>query len=212
MSRFVLLTLSIIAVMCVSAEAQKKGRKRNRNVGITTLAGHAAVHKELKLSDKQVVAIAEAVAVARKGFQASRKLKGEERRKKGRDVNRKLRATIAETLNDDQRKRFLQIEIQWSSGSWIVGRQEVAKMLELTREQRVNIRKISQDMQQSVQKLRASTTDDNRQEIQRKVNTVLAKAREAALKVLSDEQRAKWKKVRGETFELPRRNRKKKQN
>ena len=41
------------------------------------------------------------------------------------------------------------------------------------------------------------------------ITAVLTKTREAALKLLTDEQQKKWKKAKGETFELPRRRRKK---
>ena len=126
-------------------------------------------------------------------------------------MNQKLRGVIAETLNEEQKQRLLQIELQWSSGAAILLRAEVSKALELTREQRRQIRELSKNMQESVLELRASQNDDNRQEVQRKIIAVLAKTREAALQLLTDEQQKKWKKAKGETFELPRRRRKKQQ-
>ena len=203
-------SLLLVVFLMLPVQAQKRPQ-RNRNVGIATLAAHPAVHKELKLKDKQAIALKEAVAEARKGFRESQKLKGDARRTKSRDVNQKLRGVIAKTLNEEQKKRLLQIELQWSSGSWIINRKEVSVALELTREQRRQIRDVSKTMQESVQKLRASQNDDNRQEVQRKMIAVLAKAREAALKLLTDEQKTNWKKAKGETFELPRRRRKKQQ-
>ena len=98
MNRIVLpLSLLLVLSLTLSVEAQKR-RQRNRNVGITTLAAHPAVHKELKLKDKQVIALKEAVAEARKGFRESQKLKGDARRMKGREVNQKLRGVIAKHL------------------------------------------------------------------------------------------------------------------
>ncbi|MFQ5733991.1 MAG: hypothetical protein ACE5KM_18795 [Planctomycetaceae bacterium] len=201
------LSLLLILPLTLSVQAQKR-RRRNRNVGITTLIAHPAVHRELKLKDEQKTALKQAAAEARKGFQASQKLKDQARRTRNREVNQKLRGVIAKTLNEEQRQRLLQIELQWSSGSWIINRADVAKALELTRDQRRQIRDLSKNMQESIQKLRASRNDDNRRDVQRKINAVLANAREAAIKLLTDEQRKKWKKARGETFELPRRRRK----
>ena len=202
------LSLLLVLFLMLPVHAQKR-RQRNRNVGITTLIAHPAVHKELKLKDEPKTALKEAAAEARKGLQATRKLKDKARRTKNRELNQKLRGVIAKTLNEEQRQRLLQIELQWSSGSWILQRADVFKILELTKEQRQQVRELSKSMNETVQKLRSSQNDDNRQEVQRKIIAVLAKAREAALKLLTDEQKKKWKKAKGETFELPRRRRKK---
>ena len=204
------LSLLLVVFLLLPVQAQKR-RQRNRNVGITTLAAHPAVHRELKLKDKQTIALKEAVAEARKGFRESQKLKGDARRTKSREVNQKLRGVIAKTLNEEQNKRLLQIELQWSSGSWILLRVEVSKTLELTREQRRQIRELNKKLQKTLQELRASRNDDNRRGIQERITAVLGKTREAALQLLTDEQQKKWKKAKGETFELPRRRRKKPQ-
>ena len=204
------LSLLLVLFLVLPVQAQKR-RQRNRNVGIVTLIAHPAVHEELKLKDDQKTALKEASAEARKGFQATRKMKDAARRTKNREVNQNLRGVIAKTLNAKQKQRLLQIELQWSSGSWIINRTEVSKTLELTREQRRQIRELNKKLQKTPQELRASRNDDNRRGIQEKIITVLAKTREAALKLLTDEQQKKWKKAKGETFELPRRRRKKQQ-
>ena len=198
------LSLLIIFSLMFPVLAQER-RQRSRNVGIVGLVAHAAVHKELKLKDEQATALKQAVEEARKGFQAARQVKDDEaRRKQNNGVNQKLRGVIAKTLDTEQRTRLLQIELQWSSGAWILRRMEVSKMLELTKGQREEILELAQKSQKTIEKLRATQNDDNRQEVQRKITAALFYTRESALKLLSEEQQKKWKKAKGEPFELPR--------
>ena len=203
------LSLLLVLFLLLPTQAQKR-RQRNRIVGIVTLIVHPAVHKELKLKDEQKDALKQATAEARKGFQASQKLKEEERRARNREVNQKLRGVIANTLNAEQKQRLLQIELQYS-GPWILRRAEVSKTLKLTKDQRREILELAKNSQQKTQKLRASQNNDNRREIQQKISTVLADARDAAIKLLTEEQQKEWKKTIGEKFELPRRGGKKNQ-
>lgn len=205
------LSLSLLLVLPVAlpAQAQKK-QSGFRNLGITGLAAHRAVHKELKLSDEQAAALKQAAAEARKGFQESQKLKGQARREKSQPVSAKLRAAINKTLNPEQKKRFLQLEIQYS-GSWIFQRKDVGTALELTKEQRREVRKIAKEARETADKLRETITDENRREVQQKITSSAGKARAAAIKLLTDDQQKKWKQVTGKPFELPRRGRKKKQ-
>jgi hypothetical protein len=198
------LSLLLIFPLMLPVQAQER-RRRNRNVGIAALVSHPAVSKELKLKEQQTTALRQAAEEARKGFQAARQLKDDEaRRTKNNAVNQKLRGEIAKTLNAEQRTRLLQIELQWSSGAWILRRTEVSKMLELTNDQRREIRDLAQKSRKTTKVLRSSQNDDNRREIQQKITAILAETREAALKLLTEEQQKKWKKAMGEPFELPR--------
>ena len=201
------LSLLLIFPLMLPVQAQER-RQRSRNVGIAALVSHPAVHKELKLKDEQTTTLKQAAEEARKGFQAARQLKDDEaRRTKNNEVNQKLRGVIAKTLNAEQRTRLLQIELQWSTGAWILRRTEVSKTLELTQDQRREILELAQKSQKTTKALRTSQNDDNRQEIQKKITAILAETREAALKLLTEEQQKKWKKALGEPFDLPRRRR-----
>jgi hypothetical protein len=203
------LLLLLIFSMTLPVQAQEH-RQRNRNVGIVTLASHPAVHSELKLEDEQASALKQAAEEARNGFQAARQLKDDEaRRAKSNETNQKLRGVIAKTLNADQRARFLQIELQWSSGAWILLRAEVSQSLELTNDQRREIRDLAKKSGQTADELRSTVNADNRQEVQRKIAATLAETREAALKLLTEKQKNKWKEQMGKPFEIPRRSGKK---
>ncbi len=204
------LSLLLVISLMLPVQAQKNGRQRNRNVGIAALVSHPAVHKELKLKDEQVTALKQAAEESRESAQATRQLKDDDaRRRKNNEANQKLRGTIAKTLNAEQRTRLLQIELQWRSGAWILRRPQVSKMLELTKGQRQEILELARKSQKTTQKLRATQNDDNRQEVQRKIAAALFDTRESALKLLTEEQQKKWKKAKGEQFELPNRRRKK---
>lgn len=206
-----LLPLVLLFVASTTAEAQKP-RQRNRNVGILVLVAHPKVHQELKLNDEQKSALKKAVAEARQQTKEYRKLEAEARRTKSRQTTQALRKTVAETLNADQADRLSQIELQYSTGAWIVIRKDVARKLNLTREQRREIRDLGKTSGELVRKLRAASNDDNRKANQQKITAALAKARKDALALLTAEQKEKWNKAKGEPFELPRRkrNRKKK--
>jgi hypothetical protein len=198
------LSLLLTFLLTLPAHAQER-RQRSRNVGIAALVSHPAVSKELKLKDEQTVALKQAAEEARKDFQAARQLKDDAaRRTKNNEADQKLRGVIAKTLNAEQRTRLLQIELQWSTGAWILRRAEVSKTLELTQDQRREIRDLAQQSQKTTQALRSSQNDDNRQEIQKKITAILAETRKAALKLLTEEQQKKWKQAMGEPFELPR--------
>ena len=195
------LPLLLVLLFLQPAEAQK-GRTRSRNLGISTLAGNSRVHKELKLSDEQKAALKKAAAETRTAVKAAQGLEEQQRGKKNREATRKLRAVISGTCSEKQQKRLFQIEIQYTSGSWMLMRQELSGVLKLTKDQRRQIREVSRTSQGKVKKLRKTRNDDNRQEVQLKINALLGQARKDAVKLLTEEQQKSWKAASGEVFEL----------
>jgi len=196
------LSLLLVLLCLHPAQAQKPGRTRSRNVGIGTLSGHRLVHQELKLSDEQKATLKKAATETRAANKAAQGLEEQERSRKNREATQKLRAAIASTCNDKQQKRLFQIEIQYTSGSWMLTRKELSGVLKLTKEQRRQIREVSRAMQGKVRKLRESRTDENRRDVQSKINALMAQARKDAVKLLTEEQQANWKAASGEAFEL----------
>ena len=203
-------SLLLVFPLALSAQAQENSRQRSRNIGIVGLVVHPAVQKELKLKDELAATLKQAAEEARKGSKAATQLKDDAaRRKKNNETTQKLRRAVAKTLNAEQKTRLLQIELQWSTGAWILRRPEVSKMLELTNDQRQELLELAQKSQKTSQGLRSSQNDDNRQEIQQKITAALAETREAALKLLTEDQKKKWDKATGEPFKLPSRRTKK---
>ena len=207
-----ILALPLVACLCLPAVAAQKTKKKRprRTAGFAALVRNKAVQKELKVTEDQQKKLQDAAASAQKGNKSLSGLKGDERRKKSREVNKKLRETVAGILEEKQQQRLLQIEIQYSSGSWIIHRKGVAEQLELTREQKKQMREISNKMAAASRKLRAGQDDTNKQETQRNIRKNADNARTSALALLTKEQLAKWKTVQGEPFKLPRGKRKKK--
>ena len=200
-----------LVLLCLQPAEAQKGRTRSRNVGIGTLSGNRLVHQELKLSDEQKAALKKAATETRAAIKAAQGLEEQERSRKNREATQKLRAAIASTCNDKQQKRLFQIEIQYTSGSWMLMRKELSDVLKLTKEQRQKIRDVSRAMQGEVRKLRESRNDENRRDVQSKINALLTRARKDAVKLLTEEQQKNWKAASGEAFELwPAKNKKKK--
>ena len=192
----------LLVLLCLQPVEAQKGRTRSRNVGIGTLSGNRLVHQELKLSDEQKAALKKAASEVRAAVKAAQGLEEQERSRKNREATQKLRAAIASTCDDKQQKRLFQIEIQYTSGSWMLMRKELSSVLKLTKEQRKQIREVSRTMQGKVRKLRESRTDENRRDVQSKVNALLAQGRKDAVKLLTEEQQKNWKAASGKAFEL----------
>ncbi|MFP6701744.1 MAG: hypothetical protein VB861_08360, partial [Planctomycetaceae bacterium] len=196
------LSFLLFLLLLQPVNAQKQPRVRSRNLGITTLVLNPLVHQELKLSDEQKAALKKVGSETKKAVTAAQALDDQERNQKTRQATKNLRAAIQKTCSDQQHKRLFQIEIQYTSGSWMLLRQELSGALKLTKDQQRQIREVSRTSQQKVVKLRETRNDDNRQEVQRKINAVLGQARQDAVKLLTEEQQKSWKAAHGEAFEV----------
>ena len=204
------LSFLLLLLLLQPVDAQKPSRVRSRNLGITTLALNPLVHKELKLSDKQKASLQKAGAETRKAITQAQALDEKKRKQKTRQATKTLRAAIQKTCSDQQQKRLFQIEIQYTSGSWMLLRSELSDVLKLTKDQQQKIRDISKTSQLKVVTLRETRNDDNRQEVQRKINALLDQARQDGVKLLTEEQQKSWKAAHGKAFAV--RSPKKKKN
>ena len=193
------LSLFLLLLLLQPVDAQTP-RVRSRNLGITTLVLNPRVHQELKLSDEQKASLKKVGSETRKAFTAAQALEEQERRQKTRQATQNLRATILKTCSDQQQKRLFQIEIQYTSGSWMLLRKELSSVLKLTKDQQRQIREASKTSRQKMVKLRETRNDDNRREVHRKMNAVLDQARKDAVKLLTEKQQKSWKAAHGEAF------------
>ena len=206
------LSFLLLLLLLQPVNAQKKPRVRSRNLGITTLVLNPLVHQELKLTDEQKASRKKAGSETKKAVSAAKDLEDQERKQKTRQATKNLRAAIQKTCSDQQQKRLFQIEIQYTSGSWMLLRSELSGVLKLTKDQQRQIREVSKTSQLKVVKLRETRNDDNRQDIQRKINAVLGQARQGGVKLLTEEQQKSWKAAHGKAFEVrpPKKKKKKK--
>ena len=196
------LSLFLVLLLLQSVQAQQ-ARQRSKNLGFAALTGNSAVHKELNLSPEQEATLQKASADARQAIQTAQSLEDKTRLQKNRQANQKLREVISKTCNQEQQQRLFQIEIQWSTGSWMLLRPELTSTLNLSPEQIRQIRGLSQKSQEKVRQLRKSRNDQTRQEIQGKINALLSETRTTAVQLLDSAQQLDWKMAQGKAFELP---------
>lgn len=200
-----LLCLYVVMFSGIPLAAESASQQKpSRNRGIVVLADSPAVHKELKLIEKQVATVTTAVSAARQQLQQARQLADTtQRRQKQSDATKVLRTTLAAALNEEQRKRLFQIEIQWTSGAWMLLRTELRSVLELSKETRASIRDLAITSRDAAARLRAQQKPDNKKETQQKIRRLLAEARVASVKLLSAAQKQKWEAAQGAAFQLP---------
>ena len=176
----------------------------SRNRGIVVLADSPEVHQELKLVEQQVASVTRAVATARAQLQQARQVTDtSQRRQKQSDATKALRNQLATALKQEQRERLFQIEIQWTSGAWMLLRQELRPVLELSKETRASIRELAIKSRDGAAQLRAQQKPDNKKETQQKIRKLLAEARIASVKLLTPAQKQKWEAAKGTEFNLP---------
>jgi hypothetical protein len=110
---------------------------------------------------------------------------------------------LTDVLTPEQVRRLGQIEVQ-SHGVKALLRSEVQKKLGLNVKQREEVRSIYEGMEKEIRKLLEIPPADVRkaQELGKKLRKVHQDALEQALFRLDDEQRAIWKEMTGEPFEV----------
>ncbi|HWB12761.1 MAG TPA: hypothetical protein VG826_26280 [Pirellulales bacterium] len=180
------------------------------------------VCKELAIGDEQMQQIEEAFAPLREAggdFREAQNLSPEDRRARAEEISKKAIAAnklVAEKvdgiLNPDQRARLKQLWVQ-SQGAYALKKPEVAKELGLTQEQQDKIGeilKVVQDHRQKVANPRPGQPgfqDLSQAELDQwnyKLRELEEKADTEAVAILSDEQKAKLAKMKGDKFDFPR--------
>ena len=210
-----------------SAFAQGRGQGRGRGFGggmfggggltpAMMLLGQEQIQKELKITDEQKGKITE---IQREGFGAGRRGGGqgfpnfqdmsqEERdkffadmRKRNEENNQKMLAV----LTPDQTTRFKQVQL-WASGSQALSDEGVAKELGITDEQKDTIKTINEEAQKKRGEMFAgfdfqNATDEERTKLREKGAELTKEIDGELMAVLTDAQKAKLDKLKGEKFD-----------
>lgn len=192
------LVLTILVVLSFTAWAADKEAVPPPNQPLHTLIANAAVQADLKLADDQKKAINDATAEAREALKGVNQLPQAERQKKQQEVRTKLQGVLDKTLKDEQKKRFKQIDLQ-QRGPLVINQKEVADQLELTNDQKKKVFEINQQTNQAIAKLRE---DNKGKELTTKIGKARAEAGPKVIETLTDAQKAKWKTLVGEPFDL----------
>lgn len=179
----------------VSAQDQNPQRGRGRGFGgfqmtAAMIVNNEAVQADLKLDDDQKAKLKD---LPRVDFRSLGDLSREERAKKMEETNAAAKKVIDETLNDEQKKRVDQILLQ-SRGASALNTEEVAAKLELTDDQKKQIKEIPE--------VRFERPADG----QRPDIAAMQKAREERdakiVAVLTDEQKKKYEELKGPAFDV----------
>jgi hypothetical protein len=172
------------------------------NLQDDTLPNNEGVQKELKLTEDQIAKIKDVTKEVRhkypEGFQKLSNFQGEERQKKSREVQKafaeEFHKGLGDCLKPEQAKRLKQIALQ-QRGIDALTDAEVDKTLKLTDEQKDKIKTIQEDMRMEMMR-EIPQGDVNGAQTLRK------EALDKAVAAVADEQKAAWKDLTGEPFQV----------
>jgi Spy/CpxP family protein refolding chaperone len=161
------------------------------------LLNQESVRKELKLTEEQVKKAQELGEKMREKFQELQGLQGEERRTKAQEMMKEADKQVGEILKPEQTKRLKQIGYQLA-GAGAFANPDVAKALSISDDQKKEIQQINQDSFAQMRELFQGGAPD--EATMKKVQALRKEAAEKAEKLLTDEQKKKWKELTGEPF------------
>ena len=204
---------SILKMMGASAQAaaqdipEEVRKKLRHDLGSSFLVFRDKVQEELKLTKEQKEKLEqhlrELLPDAMQFFQKIEGLKPEERKKELRSIPpkaRKLAAVLKETLNEGQRTRLRQLELQREG---LFGSGEIWKELQVTDEQRKQFMALIQQTQKKTQTLMEELQKGgNPEEIQPKVMKIREDLEGKLEALLTDAQKKQWKEMLGKPMDL----------
>jgi hypothetical protein len=202
------MTLSLAALCVAPAQAQQRRGFGGFGGGGAMLLMNSGVQKELKATEEQVSKLNE---LARESFERQRErmqglrdLPPEERREKVqaemRAAREEIRKRLAGILNADQVKRFEQIQTQ-QSGAAALLESQVAEKLKLSDEQKATVREINDQLGASMREIFPDFQSD-REGAMKRMAEARKQAIEKAVAAMNDAQKAAWKELTGEPFEV----------
>lgn len=168
------------------------GPQRGR--GVIAMAQRAEVVAELKLTDEQVAKLAELQAGSRAGFQSAQALPESERAEALKTLREEQEKSVGELLDEPQFNRLRQL-VWREAGLTAVERDDVAKALGLSDEQREKLRPLLADRQSAMREYFAAPPEIL--EKKRKEWDDLLRA------ALTDEQVKQWEELLGPPAPTP---------
>jgi hypothetical protein len=154
------------------------------------------VQQDLKMTADQVKRAADAFRKVREATVRLDELSEEEIAKKEKEIGKEAAKTVAGFLAKAQVKRLKQISLQ-VQGPFADG--AGARELKITAEQKEKFKKLEAQVKKDMLKI-ITQAGNNFEEIRKRGLELRNAMREKALKLLSDEQRAKWKEMTGKPF------------
>jgi hypothetical protein len=209
-------TLAFIVMFAELAQAQQQRRFRGFfgdtfSVGMALLQSEK-VQAELNLNSDQIknaTEIGDRLSEDRREIFSG--LSREERRERRNELRKKIAElaktaamTIVESLDDAQKKRWLEITLQVRGPAALPG-EYLAKHLELDEGQikKLNDLTVKQQEKMSETFRQSQNQDLTREERAEKFTALVDETNKQRLAILSDEQKVAFKEMQGEKFELP---------
>jgi Spy/CpxP family protein refolding chaperone len=198
-----MLSLGLVALIAAPAAAQGRGGfGRGGGGSYSMLLGNESVQKELKLDDQQVTKAKElAEKVSAQIQEKTEGLEGQERFQKMRELMPEINASAiksaGEFLKPEQVTRLKQIRHQ-AMGAMAFSDPEIAQKLNLTDDQKTQIREIGEAAREKYQDLQGLEPQERRAKMQEINKETLSQITGK----LNDEQQKTWKELTGAPFEI----------
>jgi hypothetical protein len=210
------LACGVVALLAAPAMAQRPGGGRGfRGGGFganpAMLLGNKSVQQELKVESTQADKLNTlAQGIAEKQRAALEKLADasqEERREKmaqlRQEANADVQKNLTEILKPEQVKRFRQLEIQQAGILAAPAMPRVSEALDLTDDQKSKFRTIQEEQGEAMRGLfGGGGGGGDREAARQKMLDLRKKGQDKAMAVLTDSQKASWKELTGEPFEV----------
>jgi Spy/CpxP family protein refolding chaperone len=204
----IVLVFGVSALMAAPALAQQGRGFGGGMGGGPGLLANKSVQQELKLDAQQtekVTKLAEELGAKRREEGAKlQDLAPEERRTKMQEVmktaNENSRKTLKEVLTADQLKRFEQVELQ-QRGINAFADAAVEKQLKLSDDQKAKLKELSDSTSGQMREIFQSS-QGNFQEAREKMAPLRKESMAKASALLDSGQKATWKELTGEPFEV----------
>jgi Spy/CpxP family protein refolding chaperone len=212
--RMALAVTAVAALVMSTAPAQPPGRGKGggfgmqmfQRAGALALLTNASVQTELKLTDDQKAKFKE--------FQDKQEAKMREARADGgvdrermtemfRESAEQAEKLVKDTLKKDQFQRYSEIKLQ-RAGVGALSEKDVQTSLKLNDDQKEKIKGISEELAADMRELRqgAAGGGGNFAEMRTKSEALGKEAMEKAQKVLTADQKTKFKEMLGKPFEI----------
>jgi Spy/CpxP family protein refolding chaperone len=221
MASKVLVALSVVALVTVSASAQepKQGRRGGQpgggfggrgmmgGGGLAMYLGNPGVQEELKITDDQKKTIQEKQGEMREKMQDTfaklREASPEERQEMMKKVSAESTKMVKGVLKPEQYTRLQQIYWQNNVLTALTTDEDAEKKLNLTADQKEKLKGINEEMQKDRRELMQEAQGGGGfQAIQPKMAALTKETNTKAAGVLTDAQKKTWKEMVGAPYEV----------
>lgn len=200
----VVMALAIVATCAQSRPDDKDTKKGKHQAKLIAEEGaievmllrHKAVQDELKLTDDQTKKIKEFAAKQWKRAQGVHELEEGKQEETWKEMTKENQKFLTDTLTKPQITRINQIGMQKVGLVWIT-RADVAKALNLTADQKKKLHEAQKTAHKEMHDAIHTGKDEGRKE---KIEALHKAHGKVLFGVLTDDQKATWKKLRGEPF------------